>query len=280
MIERLAGTDVAASAAGTVGWRYYSPGTAATLPQERLTPANAVTHLLNLGFRANATTVDVAVTDGVGEIELASAFDPYAEIKAARTVAVAAGSSIRSRHGLTFIPRAGLDAVGRADRLLVPGAAAHPVSAVRRAGIPVVYLHRQPGFAFDPALRDLARTLDVPTARWAGKILEYPTAELALSGRRWPWMATVRPPTWKYGWHRWRLTRSWACPWTSSAATSSTWLTYSARRADGGRNSSARPAPGGSGSRCSTSSCRGGWLADRSPRPRSAGRVVGDAGWF
>jgi putative intracellular protease/amidase len=195
VIERLAGTDVAASAARTVGWRYYSPGTAATLPQERLTPANAVTHLLNLGFRANATTVDVAVTDGVGEIELASAFDPYAEIKAARTVAVAAGSSIRSRHGLTFIPRAGLDAVGRADRLLVPGAAAHPVSAVaaaRRAGIPVVYLHRQPGFAFDPALRDLARTLDVPTARWAGKILEYPTAGLALSGPRWPWMATVR----------------------------------------------------------------------------------------
>ncbi len=199
VIERLVGADVAASAARTVGWRYYSPGRPAPLPVARLTPADAVTHLLNLGYRSDSATIGVLLTDGVGELELASAFDPYGEVKAARTVAIAAGGGIRSRHGLTFVPRAGLDALGRTDRLLVPGAAAaaHPdpavATAARRAGVPVTYLHREPGFAFDPALRTMARTLDVPTARWAGKILEYPTAGLDLSGPSWPWALTLRP---------------------------------------------------------------------------------------
>jgi transcriptional regulator GlxA family with amidase domain len=199
VIERFAGADVATAAARTVGWRYYSPGHPAPLPTARVTPVNGVTHLLNLGFRSDSATIGVLLTDGVGEIELASAFDPYGEVKAARTVAIATGASIRSRHGLTFVPRAGLDTMGHVDRLLVPGttAAAHPdpavATAARRAGVPVTYLHGEPGFAFDPALRIMAQTMDVPTARWAGKILEYPTAGLDLSGPNWPWALTLRP---------------------------------------------------------------------------------------
>ncbi|WP_158088650.1 DJ-1/PfpI family protein [Thermoactinospora rubra] len=202
VIERLVGRDAAAAAARAVGWRYYSPGTAAPLPLSRLTPADAVLHVLNIGFRADATTVGVVLTDGVGELELAAAFAPYGEVKSARTLAVTAGAgSIRSRHGLTFVPRADLnrDAAGQVDRLLVPGAvaAAAPdpgvAAAGRRAGVPVTYLHRQPGFAFDESLREMARTMDVPTARWTAKILEYSAAELELSGPRWPWTPTARP---------------------------------------------------------------------------------------
>lgn len=63
----------------------------------------------------------------------------------------------------------------------------------RRAGVPVTYLHEQPGFAYDPALGEVARTMDVPTARWTAKVLEYPTAGLRLSGPRWPWALTLRP---------------------------------------------------------------------------------------
>jgi hypothetical protein len=54
------------------------------------------------------------------------------------------------------------------------------------------YLHQQSGFAFDATLRDMAATMDVPTARWAAKILEYTSADLALSGPAWPWTLALR----------------------------------------------------------------------------------------
>ncbi|NUP03023.1 MAG: AraC family transcriptional regulator [Nonomuraea sp.] len=201
VVERLAGADAAAEAARAVGWRYYSRGTAAPLPPSELTLTDAVLHTLNIGFRWDAPTMGVVLDDGVGELELAAAFDLYAEHSlAARTVAVTPdGGGIRSRHGLTFLPRTDLaNASDRFDRLLVPGAdaaAKHSpgVDAVRRAGVPVEYLQERPGFAFDVALREMARTMDVPTARWTAKIMEYPTAELGLSGPGWPWALALRP---------------------------------------------------------------------------------------
>jgi transcriptional regulator GlxA family with amidase domain len=194
VIERLVGRDAAAAAAATVGWRQYSPEAAAALPVATVAPENAVAHLLNIGFRANSTTLGVVLSDGVGELELSAAFAPYGEVKSARTLAITAdGGSIRSRHGLTFVPRADLSAADRVDRVLVPGvaAAASPdpavATAARDAGVPVEHLHQRPGFAFDAALQDMARTMDVPTARWAAKILEYSAADVGLSGPGWLW---------------------------------------------------------------------------------------------
>ncbi|HEU5023419.1 MAG TPA: hypothetical protein VFV01_00720 [Spirillospora sp.] len=199
VIERLAGTGTAAAAARTVGWRHYSPGAPARMPESRLSPSNAIVHVLNLGFRSNTSTVGVVLTGGVGELELASIFSPYAEVKAARTVAIASTATVRSRHGLTFVPRARLADVGDdVDRLMVPGtmAAANPdpafASAARRAGVPLEYPHRRPGFAFDPVLGSMARNFDKPTDRWTRKILEYPTADLGTSGPNWPWTPTLR----------------------------------------------------------------------------------------
>lgn len=193
VVERLLDEDAAAKAAAAVGWPHYSPSRPAPLPVAKLAPDNAVMHLLGLGFRANGTIVGVVVADGVGEVELAAAFDPYPEIKAARTLAIAAGETVRSRHGLTFVPRAELAAVpGGVDRLVVPGAVDRD-PAVAALGLPTTYLHEQPGFAFDPALRELASTMDLPTARWAAKVLEYPAAGLGLSGPTWPWTLTLTP---------------------------------------------------------------------------------------
>jgi transcriptional regulator GlxA family with amidase domain len=201
-IERLLGTDAATAAAKAIGWRYYSPGKAAALAPQKLTAGDALLHTLNVGYRWDAPTLGVVLTDGVGEIELAAAFDSYAEQSlSVRTLAVGTdGTAVRSRHGLTFLPRTGLaDAGTKVDRLVVPGAAAAARSApdvaaaARRADVPVTYLNARPGFAFDGALRDVAATMDVPTARWAGKILEYPTAALGLSGSGWPWTLILRP---------------------------------------------------------------------------------------
>jgi hypothetical protein len=114
----------------------------------------------------------VLLSDGVGEIKLASAFRPYTELSyLARTLAVTTdGRPVRSRHGLTFAPRATLaSAVSELDRLV------------------------EPGFAFDAALSDIARTRDVATARWVAKTLQYPTTDPPLAGPAWPWALTLRP---------------------------------------------------------------------------------------
>lgn len=194
VLERFRGPAAASRAADSLGWHTYSPGRPAPLPGSRLAPTDAVVHLLNLGFRADTTTVGVMLTDGVGELDLSSAFAPYGEVKSARTLALTAdGDGIRSAGGLRFVPRADLaTAAGRVDRVVVPGrdAAARPATAV--ADVPVEYLHTRPGFAFDPALREMAASTDVATARWTGKILEYPAADLGLAGPAWPWAPLLR----------------------------------------------------------------------------------------
>ena len=184
VIERLVGPATAQRAAQAVHWPAYSPGAAAPIQQSRPAPADVVA-LLSAGYRWDRPTMGVLLTDGVGETELAAAFRPYTELSyLARPLAVTAdGRPIRSRHGLTFAPRAVLSpAVAGLDRLVVPGAAAARGAAADRLslpqGLPVVYLHQQPGFAFDAALRDIARTRDVATARWVAKTLEYPMTDL------------------------------------------------------------------------------------------------------
>jgi hypothetical protein len=126
-------------------------------------------------------------------------FRPYTELSyLTRPLAVTTdGRPVRSRHGLTFLPRATLTtAAPQLDRLLVPGAdaARHAVAdgLALPQGLTPVYLHRQPGFAFDAALGDIAGTRDVATARWVAKTLQYPT-DLQLAGPAWPWTLTLRP---------------------------------------------------------------------------------------
>jgi hypothetical protein len=157
--------------------------------------------LLSAAYRWDRPNMGVLLTEGVGETELAAAFRPYTELSyLARPLAVTLGGQpVRSRHGLTFVPRADLaTAAPRLDRLVVPGADAARRAAVQGLALPErlapVYLHQQEsGFAFDAALRDIARTRDVATARWVAKTLQYPTTNPRLDGPAWPWALTLRP---------------------------------------------------------------------------------------
>ena len=199
VVERMVGPDAAAKAARAVAWPAYHPGGPAAIRQSRPAPADVV-GLLSAGYRWDRPTTGVLLTDGVGESELASAFRPYTELSyLARPVAVTAdGRPVRSRHGLTFVPRAELaSAAPGLDRLLVPGADAARRAAAGGLALPEelapVYLHSAPGFAFDGAVADIARTRDVATARWVAKTLQYPTTAPRLSGPAWPWALTLRP---------------------------------------------------------------------------------------
>jgi transcriptional regulator GlxA family with amidase domain len=192
MVERLAGPAVAAEAAAATGWRHYRAAPPVTTGIAMPDPVAIV----NAGYRWNPATIGVALTDGVGEIELASVFDAHGgQSLASRALALSVdGAAVRSRHGLTFLPRADLaDAAPRLDRLLVPGTAAAAARAVAPVpgGPAPEYLHDRPGFAYDVALTDLARTTDVATARWTAKALELPTDGLVLDGPAWPWAPTA-----------------------------------------------------------------------------------------
>ncbi|MFJ6673899.1 DJ-1/PfpI family protein [Actinosynnema sp. NPDC091369] len=190
VVERLVGPAAAARAAERTGWPHYNPGAAASIEQAHVRPADAVVGF-NTAFGWDRDTTGVLLTDGVGEIELASVFDTYGQSLAVRTVAVAPGAEpVRSRHGLTFAPRA--EPSADLDRLVVPGADAARRGAAAGLADPV-HPHREGGFPFDGVLLDLARTTDVATATWTARVLEYPVDHLALSGPAWPWTRTLRP---------------------------------------------------------------------------------------
>ena len=199
VIERMVGPAAAAKAARAVAWPAYHPGGPAAIRRSRPAPADVV-GLLSAGYRWDRPSTGVLLTDGVGEIELASAFRPYTELSyLARPVAMTTdGRPVRSRHGLTFVPRADLaSAAPGLDRLVVPGADAARRAVADGLSLPERltprYLHDQPGFAFDAAVGDIARTQDVATARWVAKTLQYPTTTPELSGPAWPWALTLRP---------------------------------------------------------------------------------------
>ncbi|MCE6997154.1 DJ-1/PfpI family protein [Saccharothrix sp. S26] len=190
VVERLVGPQAAARAAQRTGWQHYHPGSAASMAQAHPRPADAVV-AVNTAFGWDRDTTGVLLTGGVGEIELASVFDTYGQSLAVRTVAVAPGAEpVRSRHGLTFVPRA--EPTADLDRLVVPGARAARLRLADDLADPV-YPHREGAFPFDGVLLDLARTTDVATATWTARVLEYPVDHLVLDGPAWPWTRTLRP---------------------------------------------------------------------------------------
>jgi hypothetical protein len=193
VVERLLGADVAADAAAAVGWRHYGTGSPPPVTPSRALP-NPVA-IVNAGYRWDPPTVGVVLTDGVGEIELASVFDAHAWSLATRTLAVTVdGRPVQSK------ARAHLPASRRPREL---HARARPRARTRHRGsrgrtvVPVPggpvpeYVHDRRGFAFDATVTDLARSTDVATARWTAKVLELPTEGLDLAGSAWPWAPTA-----------------------------------------------------------------------------------------
>jgi putative intracellular protease/amidase len=191
ILERLTDGDVAREAAARVHWRHYSPGTSSDIPEAGLEWSDLVA-VLNASYQTGPSTIGVQLVEGTGELELASAFISYTEQSVVgRTVAVGTNAT-RSRHGLTFVPRATVS--DDLDRLLVPGVDAARRQAAGTAaigGLQPEYLHPEAEFAFDPVMRDIARTYDVPTAQFAAKTLEYPVMDVQLTGRSWPWLPTL-----------------------------------------------------------------------------------------
>ena len=182
-IDRLLGPAAAAQAADALDW------TPRPVAQEQHTwrPSDAIV-VLNAGYRWDPPLIGVLLSDGVGETEAAAIFDTYgSQVLATRTIALGSepGAVVRSRHGLVFLPRAVVGEVA-VDRLLAP--AGSVATAVGAELVPA------PGTdPFDAVLRDIAVHVDVPTARWVARAMEYPDTDLQLDGPGWPIGLILRP---------------------------------------------------------------------------------------
>jgi putative intracellular protease/amidase len=137
-------------------------------------------------------TVGIALREGVGELDATAAFEVYGQSAAAGTVALAAGESVRTRHGLVMLTTRYAQAPDL-SRVVVPGAdTPHAVDARLRAWAGDRRLTIEPlagrggtgGGGFTAALENLASHTDAATASTTAKMVGYPTAGLDLGDQQ------------------------------------------------------------------------------------------------
>ncbi len=201
VLSKVAGEDVAKRVARELRYPNFHFSTDPVVTPYTVGPADAIL-LANLAFRAPRQQIGLALYDGVGEMDLTGLYDAHAASAAADLYAVAAPSgTVRSAHGLTLLPsllasERSTSAIGRLDRFVVPGRngpkdGAEVVRALKSLapGLEPTYVHAGAGqrFSLEPVLEDLARTADLPTARFAVRRLEFRSETIRLAGNAVAW---------------------------------------------------------------------------------------------
>ncbi|GAB1692234.1 hypothetical protein KRM28CT15_40370 [Krasilnikovia sp. M28-CT-15] len=197
LVDLLAGRAEADRVGRELAYPGWSPDAPTRIPQQRLAAAD-LPYALNAAFPWLRPTVGVGLSDGVGEVDVAAAFEVYSGTSfAARTVPLAAGRTVTTRHGAVLLADPADAAAPTVDRLVVPGVAGPDPALARWAAdrhldVTLPHAARVTGeFAFDPVLRDLAAHADRASARTTAKFTEYPAGQLRLTGRAWPWRPSV-----------------------------------------------------------------------------------------
>jgi hypothetical protein len=137
-------------------------------------------------------TVGIALNDGVGELDATSAFEVYTQSAAARTVALAAAVTVRTRHGLVLVTTDTSEAPSL-SRIVVPGTDDIDPRLgkwAHRQHLEVESLRVEPGGGdgagsgggFTAALRNLDDHSGATTAASTAKMIGYPTTDVDLRG--------------------------------------------------------------------------------------------------
>jgi AraC family transcriptional regulator, transcriptional activator FtrA len=193
-VDRLAGRDVALDVARQLGYpatRYLDD------PSFQSSMASLIPVATNAAYQLGREEMGVLLYEGVSELAVAGLLDLYSSSYVARPSVFAADTSaVRSRNGITFIPRDDFRSVGNLDRVVLPGGDAtgamqQAVTAWNqlRPERPVQEIHRSVGAgesAYDATLRDMARTQSAVAARGIGQTLFYPTEHIQFDSAGWP----------------------------------------------------------------------------------------------
>ena len=208
VLRRMAGDSVAQRVARELRYPNYHFASEPSVQQYAVRPADAVL-LANAAFRVGRPQIGLALYDGIGEVDVSALYETHAYPAVAdiHTVAATPGP-VRTAHGLTLLPalapRSAHDGaaagVRRLDRFVVPGrdgrAQGARVVATVAALAPALrpaYLQADAAdrFVLEAVLEDLAQTVDLPTARFAMRRLEYRSDTVRLQGSALPWGALV-----------------------------------------------------------------------------------------
>ena len=191
LVQQLAGAAEAQRVGRELAYPGWSLDGPAGIPAQRPAPRD-LTNLLAALAPWRRPAVGVGLAEGVGELDVAAPFEVYASSFAARTVPIAAGRTVTTRHGLRLIAAPADATAPRVDRLIVPGVHSLDEVGPRLAGwaagrgLCVELLQADGEFSFDAMLRDLAAHADRATADVTAKSIEYPTGHLHLAGPAWP----------------------------------------------------------------------------------------------
>jgi putative intracellular protease/amidase len=196
LVQQLAGAAEAQRVGRELAYPGWSLDGPTGIPAQRPAPRD-LTNLLAALAPWRRPAVGVGLAEGVGELDIAAPFEVYATSFAARTVAIAAGCTVATRHGVRLIAAPADATAPRVDRLIVPGA--HSLDEVgpplagwaAKRGLCVELPQADGEFSFDAMLRDLAAHADRATAHVTAKSIEYPTGHLHLAGPAWPWRPTT-----------------------------------------------------------------------------------------
>src|SRR4051794_2773096 len=136
-------------------------------------------------------TVGIALDDGVDELDATAASEVYTQSAAARTVALATGDTVRTRHGLTLLTTSTDDAPSL-SRIVVPGA--HDIDADLQRWAVSRHVDVEPlknetgdvggrsGGGFASALENLTKHTGATTGTSTAKMIGYPTTNVDFEG--------------------------------------------------------------------------------------------------
>jgi putative intracellular protease/amidase len=191
LVAELAGPAEAQRVANLHQELHWTPTQSATIPADHFAVHDWPVGL-NFVMPWFRPTVGIGLSDGVGELDATAAFEVYSQSAAARTVALAAGDAVRTRHGLVLLTTSYAHAPGL-SRVVVPGAtnpeAIDPRirSWARDQGLTVKPLSG----GFTAALQDLAEHTDGATASGTAKMIGYPTQGLSVGDQHGSWRAVL-----------------------------------------------------------------------------------------
>jgi putative intracellular protease/amidase len=116
----------------------------------------------------------IALFDGVDEMALSALYDVYTPWLAGQLEGVASKQVITTKRGLQVIAKHTPESWNASHEILLPGTAGNPQQPTWLQAFQVTPTQaRDDEFAFDVALKHLAKTVDLPTAQYAAKRIEY-----------------------------------------------------------------------------------------------------------
>jgi transcriptional regulator GlxA family with amidase domain len=185
VMEDLAGAGEAERVGRLMDYPDWSVAASVSIPVQSFA-ASDVPVGLNALIPWLRPTIAVGLVNGVGEIDVASAFEVYNMSFAARAVPVAVADTVTTKHGLVLltVPQGQAPPV---DKVITPGVSTNQEidpqlrSWAASRNVPVdAFAGADGALGFDGALEYLARHTDRATALSAAKMIDYPAAHLNL----------------------------------------------------------------------------------------------------